>query len=107
MTRYIHSSSLKAYLVARVYARWQATVQDGDDAEDFWSVGTCEVFFGYKQCAFLCKNGKAAPGQSLSTPNSNSAAGTAVTDIDGNMLLNVWMEFDTCQVTKGAHIAHL
>ncbi|GBO22196.1 hypothetical protein AVEN_167188-1 [Araneus ventricosus] len=33
------------------------------------------------------------------------------TDIDGNMLLNVWTELDyrcdTCQVTKGAHIEHL
>ncbi|GBM00972.1 hypothetical protein AVEN_55492-1 [Araneus ventricosus] len=35
----------------------------------------------------------------------------AVTDIDGNMLLNVWTEldyrWDMCRVTKGAHIEHL
>ncbi|GBM64326.1 hypothetical protein AVEN_253425-1 [Araneus ventricosus] len=35
----------------------------------------------------------------------------AVTDIDGNMLLNVWTELDSrwdvCRVTKGAHIEHL
>ncbi|GBL75274.1 hypothetical protein AVEN_194499-1 [Araneus ventricosus] len=34
-----------------------------------------------------------------------------VTDIDENMLLNVWTElyyrWDVCQVTKGAHIEHL
>ncbi|GBO12661.1 hypothetical protein AVEN_124624-1 [Araneus ventricosus] len=36
---------------------------------------------------------------------------TAVTDIDGNMLLNVWTEldyrWDVCQVTKGSHIEHV
>ncbi|GBM95698.1 hypothetical protein AVEN_93187-1 [Araneus ventricosus] len=35
----------------------------------------------------------------------------AVTDIDGNMLLEVWTELyyrlDVCQETKGAHIEHL
>ncbi|GBO22419.1 hypothetical protein AVEN_109773-1 [Araneus ventricosus] len=35
----------------------------------------------------------------------------AVTDIEGNMLLNVWTEldyrWDVCRVTKGAHIEHL
>ncbi|GBM90309.1 hypothetical protein AVEN_148622-1, partial [Araneus ventricosus] len=35
----------------------------------------------------------------------------AVMDIDGTMLLNVWMElddrWDVCRVTKGAHIEHL
>ncbi|GBM59920.1 hypothetical protein AVEN_270023-1 [Araneus ventricosus] len=33
----------------------------------------------------------------------------AVTNIDGNMLLNVWTELDCPwdQVTKGAHIEHL
>ncbi|GBL95012.1 hypothetical protein AVEN_44087-1 [Araneus ventricosus] len=35
----------------------------------------------------------------------------AVTDIDGNMLLNVWTEldylWDVCRVTKDAHIEHL
>ncbi|GBO28183.1 hypothetical protein AVEN_97534-1, partial [Araneus ventricosus] len=35
----------------------------------------------------------------------------AVTDIDGNMLLNIWTEldyrWDVCRVTKGAHIEHL
>ncbi|GBM94082.1 hypothetical protein AVEN_135184-1 [Araneus ventricosus] len=56
--------------------------------------------------AGLCK------GQSLCTPNANNAAITAaVTEIDGNMLLNVWMEldylWDVCRVTKGAHIEHL
>ncbi|GBM86997.1 hypothetical protein AVEN_19894-1 [Araneus ventricosus] len=34
-----------------------------------------------------------------------------VTDIDGNMVLNVWTEldyrWDVCWVTKGAHIEHL
>ncbi|GBL86105.1 hypothetical protein AVEN_22695-1 [Araneus ventricosus] len=35
----------------------------------------------------------------------------AVTDIDGNMLLNVWREqdyrWDVCRVTKGVHVEHL
>ncbi|GBM14747.1 hypothetical protein AVEN_72015-1 [Araneus ventricosus] len=35
----------------------------------------------------------------------------AVTDFDGNMLLNVWAEldyrWDVCRVTKDAHIEHL
>ncbi|GBO33854.1 hypothetical protein AVEN_183879-1, partial [Araneus ventricosus] len=34
-----------------------------------------------------------------------------VTDIDGNIVLNVWTEldyrWDVCRVTKGAHIEHL
>ncbi|GBN67698.1 hypothetical protein AVEN_30854-1 [Araneus ventricosus] len=36
---------------------------------------------------------------------------SAVTDIDGNILLNVWSEldyrWDVCRVTKGSHIQHL
>ncbi|GBL89794.1 hypothetical protein AVEN_179577-1 [Araneus ventricosus] len=35
----------------------------------------------------------------------------AATDIDGNMLLNVWTELDyprdVCRMTKGGHIEHL
>ncbi|GBM33162.1 hypothetical protein AVEN_83673-1 [Araneus ventricosus] len=35
----------------------------------------------------------------------------AVTDIDGNKLLNVWTElhyrWDVCRVTKGTHMEHL
>ncbi|GBL81398.1 hypothetical protein AVEN_83255-1, partial [Araneus ventricosus] len=35
----------------------------------------------------------------------------AVTDIDGNMLLNVWREldyrWDVCRLTKSAHIENL
>ncbi|GBN65570.1 hypothetical protein AVEN_232475-1 [Araneus ventricosus] len=35
----------------------------------------------------------------------------AVTDIDGNMVLNVWTEldyrWDVCRVTKNAHFEHL
>ncbi|GBL95167.1 hypothetical protein AVEN_253506-1 [Araneus ventricosus] len=57
MTRYTHSPSLKARLVALVLARWQAcrgTVQDGGNAgEEFLCVGICEVFFGYERSACI------------------------------------------------------
>ncbi|GBN90847.1 hypothetical protein AVEN_90765-1 [Araneus ventricosus] len=65
MTRYIHSPSLKARLVTRVLAIWQAcsgTVQDGGKQEKSF----CEL--EYEKCssvtsvqrAFLLKYGKAA-----------------------------------------------
>ncbi|GBN87893.1 hypothetical protein AVEN_211247-1, partial [Araneus ventricosus] len=57
MTRYIYSPSLKARLVARVLARWQAcsgTVQDGGNkGEESLCVGICEVFFGYERSACI------------------------------------------------------
>ncbi|GBM54993.1 hypothetical protein AVEN_82539-1 [Araneus ventricosus] len=57
MTRYIHSPSLKASLMAHMLARWQAcsgTVQDGGNAgEEFFCVGICEVFFGYERSACI------------------------------------------------------
>ncbi|GBO12660.1 hypothetical protein AVEN_124623-1 [Araneus ventricosus] len=57
MTRYIHSPTLKASLMARVLPRWQAcngTGKDGGNAgEEFLCVGICEVFFGYKRSACL------------------------------------------------------
>ncbi|GBN87147.1 hypothetical protein AVEN_162152-1, partial [Araneus ventricosus] len=57
MTTYIHSPSLKARLVVRVLARWQAcsgTVEDGGNAgEEFLRVGICEVFFGYERSACI------------------------------------------------------
>ncbi|GBM43131.1 hypothetical protein AVEN_148698-1 [Araneus ventricosus] len=59
MTRYIHSPSLKARLVARVLDRGQAcssTVQDGGNAgEEFLCVGMCEAFFGYERSACIPK----------------------------------------------------
>ncbi|GBN47082.1 hypothetical protein AVEN_180382-1 [Araneus ventricosus] len=56
-------------------------------------------------------------GQSLCLPMPTTLQAlqeritAAVTDIDGNMLLNVWTEldysWDVCRVAKSAHIEHL
>ncbi|GBL80599.1 hypothetical protein AVEN_225281-1 [Araneus ventricosus] len=44
-------------------------------------------------------------------PTTLQVCRNAVTDIDGNILLTVWMEldyrWDVYRVTKGAHIEHL
>ncbi|GBL95886.1 hypothetical protein AVEN_227127-1 [Araneus ventricosus] len=57
MKRCIHSPSLKASLVARVLARWQAcssTVRDGGNAgEEVLRAGICEVFFGCERSACI------------------------------------------------------
>ncbi|GBL98449.1 hypothetical protein AVEN_185607-1 [Araneus ventricosus] len=63
----MHSPSLKARLVARVLARWQAcsgTGQDGGNAGEEFSVleyAKCSSVSSVQR-AFLRKYGKAAPG---------------------------------------------
>ncbi|GBM96310.1 hypothetical protein AVEN_6823-1 [Araneus ventricosus] len=124
MTRYIHSPSLKTRLVACVLSKWQAlsgTIQDGGNA-NLWiersglddvpllpwlprspDLTPCDFsLWGYE------KDKVYVPSMPTTLQALQERITVAVTEIDGNMLLNVWTEldyrWDVCRVTKGAHI---
>ncbi|GBM92577.1 hypothetical protein AVEN_39892-1 [Araneus ventricosus] len=121
MTRYIHSPSLKARLVAHYMAgdflnrelphRWIG--RDGLDdvlllpwAPRSPDLAPCDFFLWGN-----VKDKVYVPPMRTKLQTLRKRITAAVTDIDGNMVLNVWTEldcrWDVCRVTKCAHIEHL